>query len=266
MPNFEGFRGAFRILSIDIGTGFLPVACLTDNNFFEETDLLPTTTRESGGWDTSRPTRQRYNLDFAGLQINSIFPGATGTQISYDQLRILKRERTQINWQIESMDANQLVESGRGYINTLSEAASVGEMVSFSGNITGFATPDVFDLTFTLDPTNGTILTFGSVVDEVFITYNSAITKSPAISGIVTNLTASTTLIINDINTNVGGNILTIDTAGFIDPIGQYLIELNAGAVFDSNNLGRYSPAITNYMIYISDGGFDSGFDLTGFN
>ena len=245
------FLGAFRVLFIEDNGVFYPVACLEEQNISEEVDMLLTTTRETDGWETSRPVTQRYTLDFVGRQVNTIFPGGAINQISYDRLRIFKRERELINWRIDSTDGNQLREEGQGYINTLSEAAVVNEFVSFSGSIVGFGIISPFDLEMVFDPANGALLnlTQGAALSAITITFSERVIKSIMINGIITNTTTMATLDIEDANTVVtgGGFVLEIDTTGFFATAAVYTVEIEAGAVTSNDNIGYYSLDITTY-------------------
>ncbi len=133
-------NGTYRILYIKEGIDYLPIGCLTENSFSEDSETLDTTTRENGGWRTSQPTLQSFNIDFSGLQINTRFTGADLTKISYDKLKELKRNRTLIEWKIENTDL-VFLEYGKGYVTSLSEVNGVDEMISFSGSIEGFGEP-----------------------------------------------------------------------------------------------------------------------------
>jgi len=62
-----------RMLFIKRAGVFIPVACLTNNGLSESVDLAPTTTRQSGGWETARPLTQRASISFEGLSLDTIF-------------------------------------------------------------------------------------------------------------------------------------------------------------------------------------------------
>lgn len=65
--------GNDRVLFIKRGENFQPVGCLTSNGMDEDTEMLPTSTRNSEGWRTSIPQMQGYSINFEGLQVPTIF-------------------------------------------------------------------------------------------------------------------------------------------------------------------------------------------------
>ena len=130
-----------RILYIKIEGVFIPVACLTDNSFSESVDSLDTTTIENAGWTSSIPTNQSYSISFSGLQIYTLFPPeADQTKASYDRLKALKRGRAIFDWEIRTNDL-VFIDYGKGYIDSLSESAPVGEFLTFDGSIKGVGEP-----------------------------------------------------------------------------------------------------------------------------
>jgi hypothetical protein len=70
-------QGNDRILFIKRGDNFQPVGCLTTNGLDESIEFLPTTTRNSEGWETQRPTTQGYSINFEGLQVPTAFRSDT---------------------------------------------------------------------------------------------------------------------------------------------------------------------------------------------
>lgn len=132
----EHFKGEDRILCIKIDGLFVPIGCLTENSFSESAETIDTTTRENEGWTTSRPVYQSYSISFSGLQILTTLTGDT-TKASYDRLKHLKRDRTLLEWKIAGSEY-PLIDMGKCYITDLSEAATVGEFITFSGTLTGF--------------------------------------------------------------------------------------------------------------------------------
>lgn len=136
----EYFKGSERVLMILIEGEYLPIGCLTSDSFSEEVDMLNTTTRENNGWETSRPVMQRFSVDFSGLIINTAFAGGDFDKISYDRLVGIKRSRELQSWKLMTMDG-QFVHDFRGHIVNISDAASSGEMITFSGSIQGYGEP-----------------------------------------------------------------------------------------------------------------------------
>lgn len=133
-------NGHERILYIKEDSIWHPVACLTSNPFSEEVDMMQTTTRESNGWETSRPVSQRYSITFEGLQILTANDTGDTSKMSYDRLKVIKRNRQKIEWKIE--DSNSMfLDEGYGYIKDIGEGNEVGEFLTFSGSIVGYGEP-----------------------------------------------------------------------------------------------------------------------------
>jgi hypothetical protein len=141
----EFTNGEDRILFVKVNGNYMPVGCLTSNNISESSEMLQTTTRDNDGWATSRPQLQNYNISFDGLQVNSTLAGGTFTLLSYDKLKLLKRNKQLLDWKIQGT-IFPVVDYGKCYINELSEASSVGEFLSFNGSMIGFGEPKVTTL------------------------------------------------------------------------------------------------------------------------
>ena len=136
MSDFK--NGTNKLLYIYVVDTYFPIGCLTSNSFSEQSDMLDTTTRDNaGGWKTSIPTNQSYNISFSGLITTS---DKSGTILTYDDLRLLKRNRTQIYWKTNS-EITGYSDFGRGYISSLSNDAAVDENISFSCEIVGYGEP-----------------------------------------------------------------------------------------------------------------------------
>ena len=133
-------NGTYRILFIKWVDEFLPIGCLTSDSFEESVDMLDTTTRDNQGWKTSTPTNQNYNISFDGVLINTNFTGGDTTKVSYDRLRILKRNRTLIEWKIQDF-LGIFKDTGKGYITNLSDSANLDEFITFSASIVGYGQP-----------------------------------------------------------------------------------------------------------------------------
>ena len=134
------YKGDDRVLFIKLNGNWLPIGCLTSNTFSETSEMLPTSTRDNNGWSTSRPTTQSYNISFDGIQVNTTVAGGNFNIASYDSLKFLKRNKVLLNWKIEGT-IFPVVDYGKCYINELSEASSVDELLLFSGSITGYGIP-----------------------------------------------------------------------------------------------------------------------------
>jgi len=128
--------GDNEILYIQINYVYLPIACLTSNGMSEEAEMMSTTTKDDGGWETSIPVRQRFSIDFSGLVTNEI---SSTTEITYKDLRNIKRQRTLVDWKVTRTDG--YADYGQGYITSLSSVASVDAFVQFDGSMVGYGNP-----------------------------------------------------------------------------------------------------------------------------
>ena len=136
----EHYKGEERILYIKLLGEYVPIGCLTDNSFSESSETLDTTTRDNNGWATSKPTMQSYSISFSGIQVNSTVAGGSFNVASYDRLKELKRGRQLLEWKIQGATF-PIVDFGSAYLTEISEAAAVGELITFSGSLTGFGQP-----------------------------------------------------------------------------------------------------------------------------
>jgi hypothetical protein len=134
------YNGSDRILYIKQLGVWLPIGCLTSNSLSESSEMLSTTTRDNDGWATSRPTNQNYSISFDGIQVNTVVAGGDFGIASYDKLKLLKRNKTLLDWKIQGATF-PTVDFGKCYINELSESASVDELLTFSGSLTGYGLP-----------------------------------------------------------------------------------------------------------------------------
>ena len=127
-------KGKERLLYLNIGGNFLPVACLTSNNFSETSETIKTTTRENAGWSTSLVTNQSYSIEISGyMTLNS-------GVISYQQLTDIKRSRQIIEWKITTL-GGLFIDFGKGTIISISETNEVEDMIGFSATLEGFGKP-----------------------------------------------------------------------------------------------------------------------------
>ena len=132
--------GAYRVLYLKWEGTYLPIGCLTSDSFTETSEMLDTTTTDNGGWQTSTPTTQGYNISFEGVITNTNFNGGDFTKISLDRLRVLKRSGTLIEWKTQD-DKSIFVDSGKGHITSLSDSATSDEFITFNAEIEGYGEP-----------------------------------------------------------------------------------------------------------------------------
>lgn len=135
------YKGNEQILYLVVGGSDCPIACLTDNSFSEDVEMLDTTTTDNAGWKTSKPTNQSYTISFSGLQ--TFTTQTTPTAYSLDTLRVLKRARTRVEWKI--MVDGVFEQTGEGYITDLTESAPVGDLLTFDGTIVGYGSPTIVE-------------------------------------------------------------------------------------------------------------------------
>lgn len=133
----ENYKGEDRILYIKVEDVFIPIGCLNQNSFSESVDTIDTTTRENQGWTSVRPVMQSYNISFDGIQILTTTEQGDTTKASYDLLKVLKRNRTLLDWKIMG-STFPIVDYGQCYITDLSEATPVNELITFNGTLTGY--------------------------------------------------------------------------------------------------------------------------------
>lgn len=133
-------NGQDRILFIKQNGIYMPIGCLTGNNFDKTVEMLDTTTRDNNDWSSSFPVMQSYSISFSGIQVNSTIVGGNFNVASYDKLTDLSDNKIRIDWKIQG-SVFPIVNYGQGYISSLGEINNVGEFMSFSGVITGFGKP-----------------------------------------------------------------------------------------------------------------------------
>lgn len=134
-------NGQDRILFVKYNGIYMPIGCLTGNNFDKTVEMLDTTTRDNkDSWSTSVPSLQSYSISFSGIQVNSTLTGGNFNIASYDKLTDLSDNRIRIEWKIQG-SVFPVVNYGEGYISSLGEVNNVGEFMSFSGTITGYGKP-----------------------------------------------------------------------------------------------------------------------------
>ena len=163
-------NGDIELLYFKIDGIYTPIGCLTSNSFNEEVDMLNTTTRQDAGWESSRPTMQRYSISFAGLVTDDI---NFGNVVSYASIRNLKRQRTLIDWKISR--GNGYDDYGQAYISNISDSAEVESFVSFEGSMVGYG-----------EPGNDFYTTLNSYIDRV-TTDNGQIENEPCLEAYIVN-------------------------------------------------------------------------------
>ena len=136
----DQIKGRESLFYIKYNSIWFPVGCLTSSPLSEDSEMIDTTTRDSGGWKTSFPTLQSYTIELAGMVVKD--DEDSGNQIlSYRKLRSFKRDRILIEWKLES-ESGYSIDIGKAYINSISQNDEVDSMISFSASLTGFGKPE----------------------------------------------------------------------------------------------------------------------------
>ena len=136
MSDFK--NGSYKLLYIFVTDTYFPIGCLTSNSFSEQSDMLDTTTRQNaGGWKTSIPTTQSYSISFSGL---ISVTNKSGAILTYNDLQILKRNKTLINWKSNS-EITGYSDFGMGYITSISNNAEIDSFIDFTCEIEGYGEP-----------------------------------------------------------------------------------------------------------------------------
>jgi len=133
MSDFK--NGIYKLLYIYVNGDYFPIGCLTSNSFSETSEMLETTTRQNaGGWKTSIPTNQSYNISFSGLITTN---DRSNTILTYEDIKTLKRNKTLINWKSNN-EQTGYSDFGMGYITSLSNNAEIDSFIDFSAEIIGY--------------------------------------------------------------------------------------------------------------------------------
>lgn len=138
--SLEQIKGKESLFYIKYNSLWFPVGCLTSSPISEESEMIDTTTRDSGGWKTSFPTLQSYTIELSGMVVKDD-EDSGNTILSYRKLRSFKRERILIEWKLES-ESGYSIDTGKAYISAISQNDDVESMISFSATLIGFGKPE----------------------------------------------------------------------------------------------------------------------------
>lgn len=136
------FKADVDILYILVGENYYPIGCLTNNGFDDQSETVNTTTRDNEGWNTSIPTNQSYSINFDGIETE--LDSITGL-ITFKDLQNLKITKTLVSYILGTLDGKRT--EGRGYITNLTKESPAGDLVSFTGVLTGFGKYSDYDPT-----------------------------------------------------------------------------------------------------------------------
>lgn len=116
---------------------WVPVSCETSNSFNETIDMMGTTTRDNGGWKSSRPTEQSYTLDLSG----QVLVESETNALTYYVLKEKKRNKELIQWKREV--ENVYTDKGEAYITEISDESAAEGLMTFSMSLEGYLDPDL---------------------------------------------------------------------------------------------------------------------------
>lgn len=129
----EFYKGDVNILYIKVNDEFIPIGCLTNNDFSQSYDVIETTTRDNQGWSTSQPTIRSYSINFEGIEtLQDVIPSL----VTHNDLEGYFINNTLLDYRIGELSGKQ--KTGQGYITNLSDASPAGDLVTFTGTIIGF--------------------------------------------------------------------------------------------------------------------------------
>lgn len=132
-------QGKNSILYIKWREDWVPISCEVSNTMSESSDMIDTTTRDNGGWKTSRPNIQSYSISFTGHTVLEI----ADSVLNYFELVKIKRSKTLIEWQRRT--ENRMIESGMAYISDINNAYETEGIATFDMTLTGFGSPRLID-------------------------------------------------------------------------------------------------------------------------
>ena len=132
-------KGKESILYLKHNDIWTPISCETSNGLSETAEMLPTTTRDNKGWESSRVGVQSYSISFTG-QV-TIFD--YGVNLTYFRVKEIKRNAELIEWQRRT--ANRIIESGMCYITDLSDSFETDGIATFDATLQGVGKPRLID-------------------------------------------------------------------------------------------------------------------------
>lgn len=133
----SGIEAKNSIIYIKHNDLWFPVSCETSNSMSEDSETISTTTRDNEGWKTELVTNQSYSISLECLMLND----SASNTLSYWKLRDKKRNREVIEWKRKYLSEN-VEETGKAIITSISDSASVGEYITFNLTLSGFGKPN----------------------------------------------------------------------------------------------------------------------------
>lgn len=109
------------------------VACSTSDGFSGTTDAVTVSNKCEGGFVKSLPGDKSWSFSNSSYAQNP----PLATQISYEELFELWVNDTIGQWKLESLNADEYLRIGMGWISDLGETAASGDYLQFDITITG---------------------------------------------------------------------------------------------------------------------------------
>lgn len=134
------FTGTDQIFFVLLNEEYVRVAFIEDHTWSEDTAFLSGVTRLSGGWDVGIPLSQSFSVAVRMVQTRDIIESDILVRTSLDQLRVAKRDRTLLNFKIESLPQGH-IRTFKGYISSITEGSPSGRFVRINLTIRGEGQP-----------------------------------------------------------------------------------------------------------------------------
>lgn len=101
-----------------------PIACLTSNSLAEVLSFIATSKKTINGAQTFKPVANSYSINFEAVMVSDM-------AMSWEELSQLTRAMRLGSWDL-------LEDAGYGYLSNLEMTANSGELITFTGTITGY--------------------------------------------------------------------------------------------------------------------------------
>lgn len=109
------------------------VACSTSDGFSGSTDNVTVSNKCKGGWTSNLPGDSSWSFN------NTSYAQKTpeANQLSQEEVFELWAAKTVGTWKLESINEDEYLRQGEGYISDLGETADSGDYLQFNLTITG---------------------------------------------------------------------------------------------------------------------------------
>ena len=130
--------GDVAILEVHDGTAFRPVACLTSNDTSKSREIIESKTKCTPGQTVSISGTSNYEKSFEGEYIDTTSVGSLNlTKASYDFLDTLYEAGSEFYWREATGLTDVPYNYGSATLGELSKSAAAGEVITFSGTLSG---------------------------------------------------------------------------------------------------------------------------------